>query len=56
MKKYFIAKGDKQESPYLLDELLDIGIQPTTLIWSDDFEDWIVKRKTFFNPSIRITS
>lgn len=40
MKKYFIAKGDEQEGPYHLGELSTMGIHPTTLIWSDDFEDW----------------
>lgn len=40
MKKYFIAEDDEQKGPYSFDELKEMGISKTTLIWKEGFDDW----------------
>lgn len=39
-KKYFIAEDDEQKGPFSLNELKEMGISKTTLIWKEGFEDW----------------
>ena len=40
MKKYYISKGKKQEGPFTLDELKELGIDRTTLVWFEGMEEW----------------
>lgn len=39
-KKYFIAEDDEQKGPFSFNELKEMGISKTTLIWKEGFEDW----------------
>jgi hypothetical protein len=39
-KKYFIAEDDEQKGPFSFNELQEMGISKTTLIWKEGFEDW----------------
>lgn len=40
MKKYFIAEDDEQKGPFSFNELKEMGISKTTLIWKEGFDDW----------------
>lgn len=44
-KKYFIAEEDEQKGPFSFNELKEMGISKTTLIWKEGFEDWTVAGK-----------
>jgi GYF domain 2 len=44
-KKYFIAEDDEQKGPFSFNELQEMGISKTTLIWKESFEDWTVAGK-----------
>ena len=39
-KKYFIAEDDEQKGPFSFNELKEMGISKTTLIWKEGFDDW----------------
>lgn len=39
-KKYFIAEDDEQKGPFSFNELKEMGISKTTLIWKEGFEEW----------------
>lgn len=39
-KKYFIADDDEQKGPFSFNELQEMGISKTTLIWKEGFVDW----------------
>ncbi len=39
-KKYFIAEDDEQKGPFSFNELQEMGISKTTLIWKEGFDDW----------------
>jgi uncharacterized membrane protein YhaH (DUF805 family) len=40
MKKYFYSKGGEKEGPVTLEELIQISIEPKTLIWHEGLDDW----------------
>ena len=39
-KKYFIAEDDEQKGPFSFNELKEMEISKTTLIWKEGFDDW----------------
>jgi hypothetical protein len=39
-KKYFIAEEEEQKGPFSFNELKEMGISKSTLIWKEGFEDW----------------
>jgi hypothetical protein len=39
-KKYFIVEEDEQKGPFSFNELKEMEISKTTLIWKEGFEDW----------------
>jgi hypothetical protein len=40
-KKYFIAEDGEQKGPFSINELKEMSISKTTLIWQEGFDDWI---------------
>jgi hypothetical protein len=40
MKKYFYSNGQKKDGPVTLEELKKHNIQPETLIWHEELDDW----------------
>ncbi len=41
MKLYYFIKDNQQLGPLPLDQLLQNGVQPSTLVWTDGLTDWI---------------
>lgn len=39
-KKYFIAEDDVQKGPFSTNELKEMSISKSTLIWKEGFDDW----------------
>lgn len=39
-KKYFIAEDGEQKGPFSINELKEMSICKTTLIWKEGFDDW----------------
>jgi hypothetical protein len=40
MKKYFYSNNQEKEGPVSLEELLQLNLNPKTLIWYEGLEDW----------------
>ena len=40
MAKYFVIIDDEQRGPYSLDELIGIGLRPTSYVWTKSMPDW----------------
>jgi len=40
MKKYFYSINQEKEGPVSLEELIQLNIEPKTLIWYEGLEDW----------------
>lgn len=38
--KYYAFIDGEQKGPFSLDRLIDIGVRPSTYVWSKDMEDW----------------
>ena len=41
MEEYYIAQNNKQKGPFSLEELKELKVLPTTLIWKEGMSDWI---------------
>lgn len=44
-KKYFIAENDEQKGPFSYNELQEMRISRTTLIWKEGLDDWTAAGK-----------
>jgi len=38
--KYYFASGTEQRGPYVLSEILALGLRPDTLVWREGMSDW----------------
>jgi len=45
MKKYYVVIDDEQKGPFTIEELRDKEISMTTLVWTEELNDWIEARK-----------
>lgn len=40
MMQYWISDGTRQFGPYLIDQLLDQGLEPHWLVWTEGMDEW----------------
>ncbi len=54
MEKYYIVIDNKQEGPFTIEELRNKNISQTTLVWSENMENWEeAKNVTELNQTIK---
>jgi hypothetical protein len=41
MKKYFFIENEIQKGPFSIDDLKDKNIHKKTLVWTEDFDNWV---------------
>ncbi len=41
MQQYWISDGTQQFGPYPIEELLDRGLQPHWLVWTEGMDNWV---------------